>query len=73
MREKKLFSFTDSAVFKAKRFKNRVAIDAGFPSIPTIKKGRRRGGGVLIRRGHLLDILALGWALIQGNTVYHIT
>ena len=44
-----------------------------FLVIPTIKKGRGRGGGALIRRGHLLDILALGWALIKGNTVYHIT
>ena len=58
---------------KPKRLKNRVAIDAAFPCIPTIKKGRGRGGGALIRRGHLLDILAFGWALIKGNTVYHIT
>ena len=30
---------------KPKRLKNRVAIDAAFPCIPTIKKGRGRGGG----------------------------
>ena len=32
---------------KPKRLKNRVAIDAAFPCIPTIKKGRGRGGGHL--------------------------
>ena len=44
-------------------------------SLPLRKGGEeeRGGGGALIRRGQLLDILALGWALIQGNTVYHIT
>ena len=47
LREKKLFSFTNSAVAKTQRFKNRVAIGAGFPCIPTIKKGRGRGGGCL--------------------------
>ena len=42
-------------------------------SLPLRKGGEEEGGGALIRRGHLLDILALGWVLIQGNTVHHIT
>ena len=41
-------------------------------SLP-LRKGEEEEGGVLIRRGHLLDILALGWVLIQGNTVHHKT
>ena len=41
-------------------------------SLP-LRKGGEDEGGALIRRGHLLDILALGWALIKGNTVCHIT
>ena len=45
-------------------------------SLPLRKGGEEEGGGGggdFIRRGHLLDILALGWVLIQGNTVHHIT
>ena len=53
---KKLFSCTDSSVVYTQKVVNKVAIETGFPCVPTIYKieGGGWGGGGAFSRGALV-------------------
>ena len=61
-----LFSFTDSPLANALKVISKVAIETGFPCIPTVKESEGGRGGGLFERCACFTLWPKGQVLIQG-------
>ena len=61
-----LFSFTDSPLANALKVISKVAIETGFPCIPTVKESEGGRGGGLFERCACFTLWHKGQVLIQG-------
>ena len=61
-----LFSFTDSPLANALKVISKVAIETGFPCIPTVKESEGGRGGGLFERCACFTLWPKGQVLIRG-------